>query len=217
MWEQIRVLNRMCDVGLALYGANLHKRSLNRIQLQKFIYLLDVVGYLYDIFPPLEGHKTYKNGPYDLAIQNAVDTMAFRELVKVNSLSLSNGNITSDYELTDAGLSWVRKLLSDKGIAIRQEVAREVTAKVNSLGWYRLVDLVYAEPTFATARPHGYGRLLTPNNGLENTAALLIQTLRYSLYLGDINVQPDRNLLIDLFFRYLDSCSKLTISTESTL
>lgn len=215
MSEQIRVLNRMCDVGLALYTAKDHKRSLSRIQLQKFIYLLDVIRYLYEMLPPLEGHKTYKNGPYDSAIQNAVDAMAFRGLVKIRSLTSSNGNITSDYELTAAGLSWVEKLLSDQGIALRQEAASEIASRVKLLGWHRLVDLVYAEPTFVNARTHGYGQQLTPNDGLENTAALLIQTICLGLSHGNQGNRIDRKLVIDLFFRYLDRYDKKVGSSES--
>ena len=89
MTEKTRVLNRMFDVLIALREAERHKKYLTRIELQKFIYLVDSVSNIYEFMPPQEGHKTYFNGPYDLAIQNAVDSLAFRGLVKILSIELS--------------------------------------------------------------------------------------------------------------------------------
>jgi len=206
MGTQNRVLIRMRDVALALGAAEFYNQSLNRIRLQKFIYLLDVVGYLYEILPPREAHTTYKNGPYDYAIQNAVDSLAFRELAKVFSVKRSpDGKIHAEYGLTPAGKSWLKILTEEGGFGTRWEAALEVAKKVNVRGWSRLVELVYAEPTFASARPRGYGQQLALFNGLENSAAFLMQTINRGISQGFEQALPDRELVVELFFRYLDN------------
>lgn len=209
MGPQIRVLIRMRDVALALGAAESYNQSLNRIRLQKFIYLLDVVGYLYEILPPREAHTTYKNGPYDYAIQNAVDSLAFRGLAQVLRIKRSpNNKIHAEYGLTPAGKSWLKALTEDGGFGTRWEAALEVAKKVNLRGWSRLVDLVYAEPTFASTKPRGYGQQLPLNNGLENSAAFLMQTINRGISHGFDQATPDRELVVELFFRYLDNYAR---------
>ncbi len=210
MSDQTKVLLRMCDVALALGAAHTHDQSLNKIRLQKFIYLLDIVGLLYEIFPPRDGHKTYLHGPYDLAIQNAVDALAFRGLVEAIKIKRnSNGTIRSQYQLTDAGKNWLHKLTRADAFAVRWQAALEVGNKVNARGWQRLVELVYAEPTYVGSRPRGYGQRLITSNGLENSAAFLIKTIENGLAQGFEQTSPDRELVVELFFRYLDNYARV--------
>ena len=77
------IMNRMGDVVLALGEAEKSHIQPTRIQLQKFVYLADVLGQLVGAMKLREGHKSYFNGPYDAAIQNAVDSLAFRGLVRI--------------------------------------------------------------------------------------------------------------------------------------
>lgn len=208
MSENIRVLNRMCDVGIALGVAKNHSQLLNRIRLQKFIYLLDVVSFLYQYLPPREGHLTYKQGPYDPSIQNAVDSLAFRGFVKVYNIERSGGEIHAEYGLSPAGVTWQQKLVSADGFTIRWQAALEIARWVNSVGWHRLRAMVYAEPTFVGARPHGFGQSIEPYDGLRNSAASLMEMINRGLRHGFEQTPPDRALIIQLFFRYLDSYSR---------
>ena len=206
MSDTIRVLNRMYDVVVALAAAKKHKQLLNRIRLQKFIYLLDVVSFLYEYLPPKRGHLTYKNGPYDQAIQNAVDSLAFRGFVSVYNVEYApDGKKYAEYSINNVGKSWLERLNRIEGLKVRWEAALDIGQKVNTIGWHRLVPLVYAEPTFVRKRSQGYGQQLEPNNGLENSAAFLIEMINRGLSFGFEKKQADRELIIELFFRYLDS------------
>lgn len=205
MSEQTPVLLRMRDVGMALEVADMHGQLLNRIQLQKFIYLVDVIDPLYGILPPRVAHLTYKHGPYDSAIQNAVDALAFRGLASIRDIRLSlEGTVSAEYEMSVAGRSWLGKLIGETAITARWSAALAVGEKIDALGWNRLVDLVYAEPTFVSARPHGYGQRLIPNDGLGNTASFLMALMNYALEHGFGDKPPNQTLIVELFFRYLD-------------
>src|ERR1039457_7706235 len=78
MTEKERNLVRTADVILSLAAASQYGQRLNKIRLQKFIYLADAVSSLFALLPPEESHTTYMHGPYDAAIQRAADTLAFR-------------------------------------------------------------------------------------------------------------------------------------------
>ena len=87
MSERARILIRMADVAFALAAAHDHRERLGKLRLQKFIYLADAVSLLYSFLPPQENHTTYMYGPYDAAIQRAVDSLAFRGFVAIQGIS----------------------------------------------------------------------------------------------------------------------------------
>jgi len=216
MESQVRVLIRMRDVGFALRSAAEFKQLLSRIRLQKFVYLLDVLVYLVELLPSFEGHRTYKHGPFDAAIQNAVDCLAFRGFVRVSDVQQeTDGQIHSRYGLTREGVNWVEKLTSDNQFRIRANVANSIAKQINGVGWDRLVSLVYAEPTFVTARAFGYGTKLDTNNPLNNSAALVLHTMKHGLHAGFEETTSTPDLMLELFFRYLQKFSSLKDQTSS--
>jgi hypothetical protein len=204
----------MRDVGFALEAAGGYERRLNRIGLQKFIYLCDVVSTLYEILPPLQGHHTYKHGPYDPAVQNAVDSLAFRGLVRVYGVDRDQeGRISATYTLTEPGSLLARNLAAAQPFRARWRVAVDVARRVEGRGWQRLRELAYAEPTYANERVHGLGRPLRPEQRLGNTAGALLATLRRTLTLGFREASPSGDLILELFFRYLDNYAKIVHRT----
>src|SRR5690242_9365902 len=107
---QQTVLNRMGDVMLALREAEKAAVSPTRIQLQKFVYLVDVLGQIVGLLKPVHGHKTYKNGPYDSAIQNAVDALAFRGFVRIAGVwKTPSGTLGTRYGLAPGGELFLRR------------------------------------------------------------------------------------------------------------
>lgn len=200
----------MRDVGLSLAAASHYNQLLNRIRLQKFVYLLDVMVYLVQLLPPSERHVTYKHGPYDAGIQNAVDCLAFRGLARISEIQREpDGKTYARYALTTAGMDWVSELLFDPEFRIRSSVAASIAKEVNSIGWEQLRTLVYAEPTFVSARSHGYGTKLEPNDPLRNSAALVLETMKRGLRSGLEKATLSPDLLFRLFFRYLKEFSQL--------
>lgn len=195
----------MCDVAITLSTASVHQQRLNRIRLQKFIYLLDIVGYMYEVLPPAANHISYNNGPYDPAIQNAVDSLAFRGLVEISDVeSLPGGNLSSQYILTSDGKEWVKTLVEQEAFKVRSETASIIGKKVEKIGWRRLKDLVYAEPTFVQKRYSGFGQRINITKGTENTAAYLIGLINLSLGLRKEQM-VNRELAVDIFFKFLDN------------
>ena len=214
MSEVSRVLLRMRDLGFALGTAEGFGQSLNRIRLQKFVYLVDSVTLLYQLLPVSEGHRTYFHGPYDPAIQNAADSLAFRGFLRMSELRRGAGHtILAEYGLTDAGRSWLERMSSSPLFRDRRSIAKDVGAKVNALGWQKLKSLAYAEPTFVALRQRGIGQLLAVDNALNNSSALFIQLIEKALWGREL--VTNRELVLDLFFEFLSRYSAVRATRNS--
>lgn len=141
-------MNRMADVVLALGEAEKSHIKPTRIQLQKFIYLIDVLGQLVGAMKLRESHKSYYNGPYDAAIQNAVDSLAFRGLVRIAGVwKTPSGNTGTKYALAAPGQQFLARINDSIEFRRKVEVVKLVGMGVHRSGWGRIVDLVYAELT----------------------------------------------------------------------
>lgn len=206
------MLLRMRDVVFALSAAKKYDYALSKIQLQKFIYLLDITSFFYKYLPPLKAYDTYKRGPYDVDIQNAADSLVFRGLVAATKvIVLSDKSKQAQYELTDAGQSWVLDLIDVEDFKIRNEAADSVATQLDRIGWNRLVKLVYSEPTFIARRPHGLGQAIDITDGLDSSAAFLVELMLKSIRRGDSTINVSRENINTLFFRYLDVYSRRVI------
>jgi hypothetical protein len=209
----------MRDVALAASAADGYDHALNRIQLQKLLYLVDAISLLFEIAPPTEAHRTYKHGPFDPAIQNAVDCLTFRGLMSVKSVSRQDDGVTSAfYELTKSGRAWASQLRKDPGSRIRGEASQIVADRAaQGLGWPGLRDLVYAEPTYVAARPNGWGQFLDPSDSRTTSSALFLRTIE-SLLPVPKDHAIDRDLLLSLYFEFLESAaqnSRLSADAEA--
>ena len=200
----------MRDVGLALRAAKDHSQRLNKIRLQKFIYLMDAVSRLYELLPPTLRHRTYLYGPFDATVQNAVDCLAFRGFVRIFGIGplKDRGEPSVEYTLTVAGEQWISQLVVQPSIHQRFAVAHNIAVQLDVLGWERLRALVYAEPTFVSRRSKGLGQLLEPDNGMKNSSAFLLQTMERVLQQGSESVTVARPLLVNLYFDYLTRYAK---------
>jgi hypothetical protein len=206
MVEKVRVALRMRDVALALSAASSYSRTLSKIELQKLIYLIDATAHLYAALGPTEGHLTYRYGPYDVRIQTAADVLAFRGLVSIAEVrAMPNDRLAVRYQLTEAGRAWADRIGSDARVSISWQIAQAVVERVNALGWSRLVDLVYAEPTFVSARPLGYGQRLQPSDGGIVSASLITDIIDQCLSRADASTAIAANDMVHLLFRYLDN------------
>lgn len=203
--QSSRIALRMRDCALAL--AHAPKAGwLNRKQLQKFIYLMDSVGYLLDHLPPRRAHETYRFGPYDAMIQRAVDTLVFRGIVQLVGGAEHEADRSVRYSLTPAGRNWVARLIEDETSMPRWEASEAVALHVGEIGWDALVELVYAEPTYAALRAEGYGRPLHVGDPAQASTAAVLSIFESSLHI--VGLAPKRGQLIDLFFTFLDTYRK---------
>lgn len=205
----IKTVLRMRDVGLALSAAGQYEYVLNRIGLQKFLYLADALSRLFEVLPPAIGHETYKHGPYDRSIQNAVDCLCFRRLVRIAKLSaMESGNLTTEYELTDAGVLWASRMASSDLGRPKWAVIFKIAAEINAGGYWRsLRELVYAEPTFVNAKSRGWGHALRLDDAFSPTSFALVNVIQLALNRGFQGTEPSLDLLISLYFKYLQRYS----------
>jgi hypothetical protein len=216
MTEKSQILTRMNDVGISLSVAAGCEQKLNKVQLQKFVYLADVVGYLFEILPPPKAHVTYKRGPFDVGIQNAVDALVFRGLVEASGVRKDSvGNVHAIYGLTSAGGKWIDSTRETQAFSQRWEASSEVGAQLEVHGWSRLVALVYAEPTFISTKAEGFGQKLALNDGMKNSAANLFALLDTGLRSGFPESTQNRELMVQMLFRYLDRYSNVTITSSA--
>lgn len=209
MNDKTAILRRMVDICFAVKIASNYGQSLGKVQLQKFIYLLDVLKPVYEIMPPLDGHLTYKYGPYDVKIQNAADVLAFRGFLKFHQIKRNSQNqVALTYNMTPAGESWVKKLNSNRDFLSNWDLALKIGYWLNKLGWGRIIDLVYSEPTFVSIRQKGFGQRIISYDATQNSAALIMAIIDFGLTAGFERSFINNDLMVKLFFEYLDSADK---------
>src|SRR5207245_1530040 len=100
--------------------------------------------------------------------------------------------------LTEGGFEWARRIASDQRFGNRATIGAEVGKRIDALGWSRLRELVYAEPTFVGVQPDGYGQSLRPSAGLETSSARLISVIIRSLSAD--GAHPTRQAVLDVYF-----------------
>jgi uncharacterized protein YwgA len=197
----------MRDVGITLFASSRYGQHLNRIRLQKFIYLLDQVGQLLAFLPPSKTHYSFRRGPFDPNIQNAVDALAFRGLVKIVKLRKdSDGSVHAEYALTLAGVQWTESMISSLDLSNRWRAAQLIASEVDRIGWERIRELVYAEPTYVAAKPRGYGEQLRQLEFTQPSSATIFRAISRSLSSG-FERTPTLDVVVELYFDYLNRYS----------
>ena len=161
---------RVRDVAVCLKAAKKKQFVLSKIQLQKLIYLMDVLSVCLEIVSVENGHYTYYHGPYDKNIQNAADLLVFWEFSDVRNIRTTDNGIMCEYLLTIVGEEWIDELLHyDGNTKKRFEIADGLlNSLVNRNLLKNLVPLVYAEPLFVKNKNMGYGIDLNLNNLDQN-------------------------------------------------
>lgn len=205
------LLERVRDVGLALYECRRYDLAVGRLQLQKLSYLVDVVSVCVGIVPTKDGHVTYLHGPYDRKVQTAADVLAFHGLARVTDVELREGGIASKYVLSATGCRWVEQLISDSPMAgtKRRLAAAVVDALARRNAFYTLRQLVYAEPVFVQSQKNGYMFPLTVADITSNTAALIVALIGRGIGSGD---SRNPEFIADLFIEVLTLGQRLSIS-----
>jgi len=209
MAETQNIVNRMGDVVLALGEAEKAQVQPTRIQLQKFVYLTDVLGQVVGTLKLSGGHKTYRNGPYDAAIQNAVDSLAFRGMVRIAGIwKTPSGGTGTKYALAAPGRHLLARLRETPEFARKVHAAGLVGTEMRKVGWSRIVDLVYAEPTFVATRPTGWGSRLPAEDGLAVSTAYVLAIMRRTISVLSPERGPTPEWIAERFFAYLDDYDK---------
>lgn len=201
-------LLRMRDVIFALDLAHAAGAKLNKIQIQKFIYLIDSVSYLFEFFPPSKAHVTYQQGPWDAGLQNSVDALSFRGLVSIEVAPYSD--LARVYFPTEAGRQWSERLRTISAFSNRWEASVQVAKRVARIGWKKLKALVYAEPTYLALRAHGYGQELHQYDAMDVSTASFLQLIEFALkpYMKESEASFPISTLIDVYFEFLEEYAR---------
>lgn len=193
---------RYSDVLISLYATRKSKSSLGRLQLQKFIYLCDTISLLWNQAALSDGYITYKHGPWDSKIQNAVDALAFRGFVSIASTETSTTKkVSAVYKITPDGCGLVEKLLHTQPFAKRLRLCEEVSDAVTQRGWNNLLSLVYAEPTYVQEGGIGWGRQLKMNSIMTNISSRVLAFFSALSRHGKISEEN----ITTLYFELLDN------------
>jgi hypothetical protein len=204
MTERGNADRRSKDVLFALAAAAPHDQPLGRLMLQKFVYLFDVLALAWREIGGSAAFRPWKNGPYDLAIQNAVDSLAFRGLATISNLSFRHArNTECTYQLTEAGSMAVRELCREAVLVDDYALFQEIAVEVNRRGWNHIKEIVYREPTFLSARSSRQGNALSLNQQDGNLSWQLLRDLRAGF--DAIQDEPmSKRTLVQVFFALLD-------------
>lgn len=187
--------------------------NLTRIQLQKYIYLVDTLSAIWNLVKSVKGHETYRHGPYDQYIQNAVDTLAFRGFIEINNFEiLDNGKVFCRYGITNVGKGLLVRLSDQPYFQDRFEMYKIIAKEIDNRGWSNLVALVYAEPTYLSERQKGWGRPLMLDSMLTNQSLQMITMIENVA--SAFNNELPQKTLVSLYFDMLSSIIETKNSTE---
>jgi len=200
---------RYKDVLIALAVAHKYGESLGRLQLQKFIYLGDILSLLWEMFSPTNGYETYKRGPYDRKVQNAVDVLAFRGAVSIatNKNYVGSNGVVS-YSITPIGMKIVTRMESETPFLKALQMYNVIGVHINQRGWQNLRKIVYSEATYISNKGAGYGVPLKTNSLLSNLSAQIIWGFEQMVRNKETSLSKEN--LVSIFFRVLDNSQQLT-------
>ena len=195
---------RYRDVILALASAHKYGEGLGRLQMQKFIYLADSLSILWDLLSPEISFQTYKHGPYDPAIQNAIDVLMFRGVINIIRSDIKpDGTLTALYEISDSGLTIVEKMKSEPYFLRRADLYNTMGTHVAKRGWGKLKDLVYSDATYVGRKVDGWGVSLNTNSLLSNDSLRIL--LEFNNLVRNKDLKFSKENIISIFFRILDN------------
>jgi uncharacterized protein YwgA len=195
---------RYIDIIIGLGVCSMYRVNLGRLQLQKFIYLVDALSLLWDLLPSKDGYATYKHGPYDSSIQNAVDVLSFRGFVSVVESDIKkNSTIIAQYRISEIGKRLFENIIKTEPFKRRNEIFEVVSEHVNDRGWEHLLHLVYSEPTFLSKKSMGWGQPLKTGSFLTNLTLELAWNLN-NISTDKVNGMTKENITT-IYFQILDS------------
>jgi len=205
---------RSKDVLFALSEAGEYNVDLNRLQLQKLIYLFDVLALSWRHVGATPAFRPWYNGPYDSTIQNAVDALAFRGFVTVTHVSFRRTkNVEARYRLNEAGVAAVTELAANAAMAHDRQLFREIAREVDSRDWAKIKELVYAEPTYNRARSRTQIARLPVGNVIENLSWRLLNDVKAAFNVDRPSPMSPRTL-VQVLFAILD---EYRLSPESSV
>jgi uncharacterized protein YwgA len=192
---------RFIDVLFALKTAADYNQTLGRIQLQKYVYLTDTVGLIWEVIAPKNGHETYKHGPFDESINNAVDVLAFRGFVDIVSIKMEEKRVDALYCINKTGIKLFEGIVAEEHFNKKNTLYQQIGIHVNRIGWRKLRELVYAEPTYLQSRASGYGYKFDYLSLFSNESLRILYQFENMLKDGQ---KISKENMVSLFFKLIE-------------
>ena len=196
------IYQRYSDVIFALEVSSIFEVELGRLQLQKLVYLCDILSLVWMLISVKNGHRTNNFGPYDPKIQNAVDSLSFRGFVNVSHLKIVDHGkkVSSKYKITESGLILATNLKSKNYYKTKSEIYFCIAHHIDHRGWKYLKDIVYSEPSYLNKL--GHHKKISTNSYFGNDTYRLIEKFN-NLKSNDINRLSKSNM-VSIFFQITD-------------
>lgn len=152
-------------------------RPVTRIEVQKIIYLTNILAPLKDFILDYFEFTVWHNGPYSKEIQNSLNNLVSRRLVKMKQYKIkrSNGRSfeTSKYVINIHGERVINKLIKFKQKKEQYAWVYSIVRLINLYGIDNVVKIVYQEPTFKHLKENSFGSNI-PINDIANNKLLFL-------------------------------------------
>lgn len=200
------IIQRYPDVIFALHAASRYDQSLGRIQLQKFIYLGDILSIIWHLITAKEGHETYNFGPYDPKIQNAADILSFRGFINIRFLDIVTdpNKTTSQYSINNNGLNFSENLCRKQFYNTKNHIYQNIALNVNRVGWGKLKTIVYSEITYLNEM--GHYRKIDSNSYSGNKTYQLLEL--FDNLTSENNQNISKENMVSIFFKIIENYIK---------
>lgn len=194
--------------------------QLGRYQVQKVVYLGEVLAPLRGILAQITEFHYDKNGPYSGDIRDVLDHLVAIRLIDMFNYRVVTGRNReiARYAISDDGTALVERLVANHQ---RHQVElawfQSILTVVDIHGLDRILDLVYQEPTFKTLRLREAKGAPIELEG-ESNQTLALFALAESAIRTAYQRQPDAEELLCLYFQYLDTlCDQESFEGEQVV
>lgn len=158
--------------------------SLTRIEMQKIIYLINILAPLKSLILDYFEFKVWHNGPYSKDIQNTLNNLVALNLVEMPDYKIKNNNNKisemSKYTISPLGENIVSQLILYDAKQEEYQWILSIVRLVNLYGINNIVEIVYQEPTFKYLKNKndGFGSTIYINEIDDNKLISLIKEIK---------------------------------------
>jgi hypothetical protein len=144
---------RRNEILFVLYATNkILRKPLSRIEVQKAVYLCNVLSPLKDFILDYFEFRVWNNGPYSSEIQNTLNNLVALRYIKMDNYNIKIVNMkkneSSYYSIIDRGMNVVEKLIDLPDENDQYKWIQSIIKLIGIYGIQNIVKMVYQEPTF---------------------------------------------------------------------
>ena len=151
-------------------------KSQTKLQMQKGVYLIQILSPVYEIAESFVKFFSYNHGPYSKELQTAIHHLCCCGLVSLDLYEPWNKG-RALYSITLKGKSAVIKLSDSLQFRRMLDLSRIISNLIDVYGIENIVRLVYEEPTFKRIKQSGTPNRVIPSEQDKNLTVKLVREL----------------------------------------